>query len=492
MNLGRGFGVGMALGVNAARSGIDVYNQQKDREREQATRDAIAGVAGAQAAPVDMNDQSAGPQPEGGVKFLDKTYAQGMTPEDQATARNAAMAGVLEKSGDPERAMRFRQMAAQGTLTDIQVKDAQTLRTVDKDTGEFLKKRLTSEDGTVRDPTNDDLLSASQFKISKLVGAGRIDAANALAKDNLALTQQKITTETAERNQALGQVAYGIANGDYSLLPKFYEKYVPDGARITNVSADPKTGTITLERESVDGRKLSPQTAPQAQLLATLKSFSDPEALFNFSQNVHMADLKDRADKREDKRVALEGQRVGIEAGRAGTSNRLANAQIDKIEEGTKKEKELAEIHDDLATAIDAGDKKAEDAARRKLGAYVMSGRGATQGMSVLEKDANLYLASGKAATMADAIDMARTKVQSSARDDYIKLTTGQVPMSEEQINKTMTRMHGADWETKMQGGQAQGGVGNIATDPRAISIRDNKTLTIDQKKAALKQLGYN
>lgn len=53
--------------------------------------------------------------------FLGKTSATPLDDAGQATARTQAMAGVMEKFGDTEGAMRYRQQAQQGILTGMQI-----------------------------------------------------------------------------------------------------------------------------------------------------------------------------------------------------------------------------------------------------------------------------------------------------------------------------------------------------------------------------------
>ena len=47
---------------------------------------------------------------------------------------------------------------------------------------------------------------------------------------------------------------------------------------------------------------------------------------------------------------------------------------------------------------------------------------------------------------------MAHEKVQTSPKDDYLKLTTSAIPMSGSRLDDAMKTLHGDNWKAKMQG----------------------------------------
>lgn len=59
-----------------------------------------------------------------GVNYLGKTYDAPLSDGQRLGAQQQAMAGVLDKSGDIEGAMRYRQQAQQGELSDLQLAQA--------------------------------------------------------------------------------------------------------------------------------------------------------------------------------------------------------------------------------------------------------------------------------------------------------------------------------------------------------------------------------
>lgn len=391
---------------------------------------------------------------EKGVNFLGKSYDEPLTDTQRTGARQQAMAGVMEKYGDAEGAMRYRQQAKQGELTDLQMKQARRagmredkadanaalLEGIDRDVGSADLARRTNPDGSVRDMTVDDHLHASQVRAGLLVKAGKLTEAAQTVKEYNAQAFAKIQLDTEQRNQDLGRAASALGNGDTSGIKDFYNKHVPDGAHVTKVT-EGKDGKLTIERTTVDGTPLPAITKNKNELLAGLNSFKDPMALYNWSQNEFKNNLELKAAARADKALS-------IQAGTAASTNRLHNAQIGQLEEATAAKRELNSIHAEINTAIDAGDSKAENAARKKLMTYTIGSKGAN--MTKLESEANLYFATGRAKTMADAIEMAHQKVQSSPKDDYIKLTTGAMPRSPDDLERDMTVLHGPNWKTKM------------------------------------------
>lgn len=280
--------------------------------------------------------------------FLGKDYEGPLTDQQKDSARIMAQSGVYAANGDPEKALALRQQAQQmdqaqkqGQLTDLQIGQAQragvrdqkadahqaVIEGVDKDVGDWTAKRLTNPDGTQRDMSPDDMLAAGQYRVAKLVAAGKMPEANAMAKDNLQMALTSIQAKTAQRTEAINQTAAAVAQGDYSKLPAFYDQFVPDGAHITNVTQDPKTGKVTIERQSLDGRTLAPKIFDnQQQVIAGLQMLNDPNALYNLSQTEFQRQLHENADKRGDKQLDLEKKRVGYEGQRVQLAKDAADA----------------------------------------------------------------------------------------------------------------------------------------------------------------------
>jgi hypothetical protein len=178
---------------------------------------------------------------------------------------------------------------------------------LDTKVGEWFKGRLKNPDGTERAASVDDHLAASQFRAAQLTEAGKLDQAGQVLKDYSAQSFTKIQLEGAERDQALGKTASALAAGDLGSVKDFYNKYVPDGARVTDVQRG-ANGQIVIRRETLDGRPM-PETIMKdvGQLASGLAAFKDPMAVYQWSQNEFKNTLALRADARADKSLAIQG-----------------------------------------------------------------------------------------------------------------------------------------------------------------------------------------
>lgn len=255
---------------------------------------------------------------QGVTDFLGQRTVGAMTPDQEQRARLQAMTGVVAKT-DPirgvqlaadirrgeredqrfewerDRAEREQRQAAQSEV------DEKTIRGIDDDVGAWMKQLLARPDGTMRAPTVDDYLAAGQRRAGLLTQAGKVDAAGAVMKDISAQSLVKIQLETKEREQALGQVASALAAGDTAPLKEFYNRFIPDGGRVTNVTKN-RDGSLLIERETLDGRPLAPtKMKDTGQALAALNTFRDPMALYNWSQNEFRNNMALRADARAER-----------------------------------------------------------------------------------------------------------------------------------------------------------------------------------------------
>lgn len=487
MGLGRGFASGFLMGVQGAKGGIDAYYKAQDREEEQKLKDELKSIGEAKpeefsTAPATPNDDDGNAMPAvKGIKFLGKTFNQAPTEAEIDSARTAAMAGVMMKR-NPAEGIRLKQMAQQGKLTDLQISQAQrtgkredkadadtaALEAIDKDVGDWTSKRLANPDGTVREMSMDDQLASSQYRVSKLVQAGKLTEANALAKDNMSMAANKIQLQTAERNEALAKTAAAVAQGDLSTLAGFYDKYVPDGARITNVVTDPKTGKITIERERVDGTPLAPKVAKDAnEVLAGLKTFQDPMALYNFSQSEFQRTLHEKADKRADQQLQLSKNADGRAGARDAREQRESDAKVAAS---------LALFKEQNPNATPAQ----LEAAKNGILAPSTPGSGKY----------NVEMGDVTSALGTPAVD-------ARGRPAVDPLTGRQsVNRNVQEEQKFFQWMRDNNITDTNKGlalymGQKQAAPQSIATDPRAIAIRDDKAMTPEQKREKLKALGY-
>ena len=252
--------------------------------------------------------------------FMGQQYAQSaLTPEKITGLRYGAMADVIAQR-DPLAAMRMRrdmaeqeyqarirpiqekQMLQQGILTAGQIEDRERERkrvtgieAVDADVAKWQSNRLLDPNtNELRQSTPDDDIATLQYRATALRKAGFAKEATDSLKDYQSFAVNQITLDDKLRTSQLGAVAAAIATGDLEPARAFYDRFVLDGAKVTAMKADPKTGAITVSRVRDDGTALPDRTIKGGanELLASLNSFRDPMSLYNFSQNEFNNNMK--------------------------------------------------------------------------------------------------------------------------------------------------------------------------------------------------------
>lgn len=259
--------------------------------------------------------------------FLGKKTPGTMSPAQVTNARQLAMADVISKS-DPIQGMRLQREVKQGERDDKrwEREDATATKAendkafaekLDEQVGEWFKGRLKNPDGTERPPTVDDHLAASQYRAAQLTSAGKIDQAGQVLKDYAAQSLVKIQLQGAQRKEALGRTASALAAGDLEAVKEFYNEFVPDGARVTDVKRV-AGGELVIQRESLDGRALPAYTMKDTgQLLSALNSFNDPMALYSWSQNEFKNNLDARKTAVSERQADIAERRLGALEARA-------------------------------------------------------------------------------------------------------------------------------------------------------------------------------
>lgn len=245
--------------------------------------------------------------------------------------------------------------------------DDQLTRGIDAEIGKAMEQRLVQKDGTQRPMTVDDYLYGSQMRAARLLAAGKSDEAGQAIKDYQAQSFAKIQLETAQRNEALGQTVAALNAGDFSKVRDFYNAYVPDGMRVTDVVPDQRTGSITIRRMTADGRPV-PDTVIKdtGQLTAALSTFKDPMAVYNWSQNEFQNSLRENQDRRAenaDKRAGSAASDARSERDRARKENeKKANAAVALFKERNPgaSEAELNAVRNGVLAAVQEGGSKAD------------------------------------------------------------------------------------------------------------------------------------
>lgn len=302
--------------------------------------------------------------PQARTTYLGKTYDTAPSADELTAAKQLATAGIMEKYGDVAGGQALRERIAQQglaqeradrerALAPLQLEQAQlgvgaarrqadrTARadSADAQAGEFLKKRLANPDGSVRPAEMDDHMAALQYRAGKLFEGGDSEAGMQALQQYNAAAAGKIALETGQRNEALGRVMAALAAGDLQPVKDFYNRFVPDGAKVTAVERG-KGGAITIHRETSDGRALPPTTMQDAgQLSAALNSFRDPDAVYKWSQAEFNKNMALRQDARANASLGLQQANFAAGASQRQLSDTTAKLQMERLDKNTSPER---------------------------------------------------------------------------------------------------------------------------------------------------------
>lgn len=413
---------------------------------------------------------------QGVTDFLGQRTAGTMTQDKVDAARQRAMAGVVMRA-DPVRGMGMmrditrderdaERYGWEKSRNERQIRldqeadaDKALLKQVDTEVGDWFNQRLANPDGTQRAATVDDHLAASQYRASRLMAAGKTDAAGQVMKDYNAQSLVKIQLESAQRTEALGKTAAALAAGDLGAVRDFYNQYIPDGARVTDVKQG-ADGSVVVQRERLDGTPLPPTTMKDTgQLLAALNTFKDPMALYNWSQNEFKNNLAIKADARAERADA-----------RAGT--KFAQDQADR-----KPEKE---------------EREAQRQASYNL--WLEQNPNATEAQKAAARQQILKPRTGEGGEITsdykpDSMGMGGTAIQ---KDKAGNLVVTKIGPDGKAGQPMVIRPPGSDSTPKFAStANANPGGKDIFSDQRAVAIRDDPNLTTDEKRKKLRELGY-
>ena len=385
LNLGGGFARGVLQGQSIFQNFHDQY-QKGEQARE------LADVANAKAT------ESTGFTADQG-KQLESLASQGfdnITFDDKAnayTAKNAAgesktvaMGGVTDYMGnrmaggvaenkvainqqrmqaiadvigkqDPVRGVQMRNEADKMAFEakrqgreEKQWAEEDAITAIDTGLGKDFQASLVDGDGKARAATVDDYLTQSQKRVAALSAGGHAKAAGEELQKNLAWTHTKIQLDGKAREEAFGKAAYAAANGDYSPMQDAYNKYVPDGMKVTGVDVG-KDGTITMNRVGADGKAAEPKVfKSRDELLATMNTLNNPMALYQYagSEQQRALQLKqdaraDNADARSDRQLNEQIRHNRAQEGRAAATHAASMAD----------RKELRDVREALARESD-------------------------------------------------------------------------------------------------------------------------------------------
>jgi hypothetical protein len=273
-------------------------------------------------------DMPAAPQtyaPQRVTDFLGQRYEGGLAPERMETIRTRAMANAV---ADPrlrqqmlmsvtaeERAQTAEGRAAAGELRaqeGFKTQQEASLLTIEeqrrlkkqRDEDEARQKQLSKDwsdrlsikdaDGNVtgmRPPTNEDMMWAAQSNAKNLAAAGKTTEALASFKDYMTTAKGQIELQGAERTEAIRAAAAKVNNGDLDAAKDFYDKFVPDGAKVKEFKQN-ADGSITVKRVDLNGTALPDTKTTKADILKGLVAFNDPAKLIDYAQQSFMNNIQ--------------------------------------------------------------------------------------------------------------------------------------------------------------------------------------------------------
>jgi len=416
----------------------------------QAQLDSGAGVG-------EARQLAQGPRAAPTFNFLGQSYGSAPDEQAQTAARQLAMAGVFEKNAEVERGMGMRQAVRRDQIaqeglgmererfawdkSDRAKREADDAarRKAEEETAAWWKARLTSQDGTQREPQPQDYLEATQHRIGMLAKAGRFDEAAKAFSEHAAQAMGTIHLDQAKRDESVRGAIAAAAQGNLQPAIDAYNRFFPDGSKATGYKVG-KDGAISIERVGVDGSKLPPQVYKGGvnELVATLNTARDPMALWQYSQGEFRNHLE-----------MLREQRAAAHEGKVG---KVLDEQLKDIDEKRTDRKAFRDARVGVQQAIDSGDKAAETKARKELGLFAVGAKGASIQLSPEERRAIFYLASGAAKDEAEAARMSHEKVQPSIMDRYMEIAkpSGGLMPTEVEVERTMGNLFGSNWKDQL------------------------------------------
>lgn len=278
--------------------------------------------------------EGAGMAPQSRKRFLGKDYDPAeLTPEKVDRLRYGALADV-EARFDPAKGLRMRREVGQMEREDkLQARQDQQWAREDKAFAtaeaqkeglqQFMNSRLTQPDGTKRPPTAEDFAAATQFQTAQLYDAGDYEGVSKALERNMAYMNNQIQFQKAERESAIGPATAAAAQGDFGPLVNFYNKFVPDGGKVTDIRMGEK-GEITVMRQSVDGKPMPSQTIKGGvrELIAGAEQLVNPGALAKFSMDSFTQMLALRKDARDEQRLGIDRRVADAQVARATNERR--------------------------------------------------------------------------------------------------------------------------------------------------------------------------
>lgn len=529
MARGGGFGQGFLMGTQAAKGLLDLYNQaNQQNEREviaNAKPEVMQGYTAQQGA--DLSAAAASGQYDIGVKtkddgtfdsytvtpkadpsqtgviaqqgvtdFMGNRSAGTMTDDQVNRARTMAMAGVVAKT-NPIEGLRMQQAVKAGERDD-------KLFDVQMDRADREKRKADDEDAFNAARRNAYGQSIHGRNMNKYVQDYQAWEQGGKQADAPTMPTYSLAQSLADTGTMLSiDAQYGKAD------PKALQQYAATmkqvrdegygaalkvaqsgGSAAQTAEAFNKSGTMKVEPGAIQVTRGKGADGMPTTTLA----IRDAQGKVQTINVLAELDALGQADKIFDRFYRAEDNRRG-NAQLALAQNRDARdaAATTRVDEDRKQTRDDAEAKADAAVALfkERNPKATQaevDAVRKGILAPLPT---ADKNAPAEVKLAKAMLDAGLVPNMQAGLERALSSKSKSPRDAYLELSKpqGGIQPNPQQVETVMQAAFGNDWKQKV-GGEG-GGKPTIESDPRAIAIRDNPNLSIEQKRAELAKLGY-
>lgn len=443
---------------------------------------------------------------QGVTDFMGERTAGTMTPGQVSSARNMAMAGVVKKY-DPVRGMQMEQAATTAQRDEQRFgREQKQWERQDDEQKREAEYRTGRERLLQSSPLGQTQAAMAKFEQDTAAYNEAIKAGK--SPQELGLPPQKPNIQRPGPMQALAGYADLIAH-DYK-----YGKLNTDGLiqfqdKMQNLEKENYSKALlaaqnggTPEQIAKAFNSAGMQIDPKNVTITRTKQANGPDQVMlgytddkGQTANINvMAELEgyDKAKQVFDRFYQGEGNRRGNEQlqlsknadGRAGAAVR----------------RELAEKTEKANAAVGLFKQRNPDATPAELEAVrrgVIDINPDAKGAPSEVKLAQAMVNAGLAPDMRSGLEMALTKKTQDPAEmhkGFVEAGIKNMAKPEDAVasaDKVMETMGYTKGNGRWSLPKGQAPAGGMASDPKAIAIRDDKNLTIDQKRAKLKELGY-
>jgi len=238
--------------------------------------------------------------------------------------RQQALQGIAaEERAQEVEGRAKKQFETQNEAALLTIEEQRRLKK-ERDDAEARQKKLSQDwsdrlatkdaDGNVigmRPPNDEDLMWSAQRSAQELAAAGKTQEALGAYKDFVIASEAQIKKQGVDRGEAIKRTAKLVNDGNYDALKDFYDKYVPDGAKVQEYKVN-KDGTIIVKRVDLNGQPLPDVKTTKLELIQGLVSFENPEKLATYAQQSFTNAMTSRQVAATESRAASANKTAGL------------------------------------------------------------------------------------------------------------------------------------------------------------------------------------